>query len=73
MKREVVKDIDLGSIKSMKDLTYQMTLSGGYVAKKVGDGSKILENMVKDKECKRILSFPASLVATGTRGIIKIF
>ncbi|HOM95674.1 MAG: deoxyhypusine synthase [Candidatus Methanofastidiosa archaeon] len=71
MKREVVKDIDLGSIKSMKDLTYQMTLSGGYVAKKVGDGSKILENMVKDKECKRILSFPASLVATGTRGIIK--
>ena len=29
MKREVVKDIDLGSIKSMKDLTYQMTLSGG--------------------------------------------
>ncbi len=71
MKREVVKDIDLGSIKSMKDLTYQMTLSGGYVAKKVGDGSKILENMVKDKECKRILSFPASLVATGTRGINK--
>ena len=71
MKREVVKDIDLGKIKGIKDLTYQMTLSGGYVAKKVGDGSKILENMVKDKECKRILSFPASLVATGTRGIIK--
>ena len=71
MKREVVKDIDLGKIKGIKDLTYQMTLSGGYVAKKVGDGSKILENMVKDKECKSILSFPASLVATGTRGLIK--
>ena len=71
MKREIVKDIDLNKIKTMKDLTKQMTLSGGYVAKKVGDGSQILENMAKDKECKRILSFPASLVATGTRGILK--
>ena len=71
MKREIVKDIDLNKIKTMKDLTNQMAFSGGYVAKKVGDGSQILENMTKDKECKRILSFPASLVATGTRGIIK--
>ena len=71
MKREIVKDIDLNKIKTMKDLTNQMTRSGGYVAKKVGDGSQILENMAKDKDCKRILSFPASLVATGTRGIIK--
>lgn len=71
MKREIVKDIDLNKIKTMKDLTNQMALSGGYVAKKVGDGSQILENMARDKDCKRILSFPASLVATGTRGIIK--
>lgn len=71
MKREIVKDIDFNKIKTMKDLTNQMTRSGGYVAKKVGDGSQILENMTKDKDCKRILSFPASLVATGTRGIIK--
>lgn len=71
MKREVVKDIDLNKINSIKDLTDQMTLSGGYVAKKVGDGCHILESMSKDIECKRILSFPASLVATGTRGIIK--
>lgn len=71
MKREIVKDIDLNKIKTMKDLTDQMAISGGYVAKKVGDGSQILENMARDKDCKRILSFPASLVATGTRGIIK--
>ena len=71
MKREIVKDIDLNKIKTMKDLTNQMALSGGYVAKKVGDGSQILQNMARDKDCKRILSFPASLVATGTRGIIK--
>jgi len=71
MKREIVKDIDLNKIKTMKDLTDQMALSGGYVAKKVGDGSQILQNMTRDKDCKRILSFPASLVATGTRGIIK--
>ncbi|NMC76757.1 MAG: deoxyhypusine synthase [Candidatus Methanofastidiosa archaeon] len=70
MKREVVQDIDLNKVKSIKDLTDQMMLSGGYVAKKVGDGCKILEKMTKDKECKRILSFPASLIATGTRGII---
>ncbi|MDY1591540.1 MAG: deoxyhypusine synthase [Methanofastidiosum sp.] len=71
MKREIVKDIDLNKIKTMKDLTDQMALSGGYVAKKVGDGSQILQKMTRDKDCKRILSFPASLVATGTRGIIK--
>lgn len=71
MKREVVRDIDLNKVNSIRDLTEQMKQSGGYVAKKVGDGCQILEDMSKDKECKRILSFPASLIATGTRGIIK--
>ena len=35
MKREIVKDIDLNKIKTMKDLTNQMALSGGYVAKRL--------------------------------------
>lgn len=66
-----IKDIDLSEIKDFKDLTNQMKDSGGFVVKKVGIGAEILEKMVKDRECITFLSFPASLVSTGTRGIIK--
>ena len=48
-----------------------MKLSGGFVAKKVGVACDILFEMIQDKDCLKILSFPSCLVATGTRGIIK--
>lgn len=66
-----VKDFDLDKIKNVEDLVKQMKLSGGFVSKKVGVACEILRKMFKDRECLKILSFPACLISTGTRGIIK--
>ncbi|MGQ4915849.1 MAG: deoxyhypusine synthase [Candidatus Asgardarchaeia archaeon] len=66
-----VKDIDLNKISSFNDLIEQYFASGGFTAKKLSQGVEILEQMVKDKEMTKFLSFPACIIATGTRGVIK--
>ncbi len=66
-----VKDIDLSKIKGINKLIKQFSLAGGFSAKKVSAGVDILERMLKDKNCVKFLSFPAAIVATGTRGVIK--
>jgi len=45
--------------------------AGGFTAKKVAEGVDILEHMVKEKNCVKFLSFPACIISTGTRGVIK--
>ena len=65
---EKIKDIDPG--KDWEEMAKQMKDSGGFVAKKFGLGIEIMEKMEKD-ECTKFLSFPACLVSTGCRGIIK--
>ncbi len=45
--------------------------SGGFSSKKVADGVDILERMVQEKDCVKFLSFPACIISTGTRGVIK--
>ncbi len=69
---KVVKDIDIKK-DSVKDLIKQMHESGGFTAKKLAVGVEILERMEKEKSCLKFLSFPAAIVATGTRGVIKDF
>ena len=54
----------------VKELVNQMYESGGFVAKKVGVGVKILKEMIKEADT-RFLSFPADIISTGTRGVIK--
>ena len=66
-----VDDIKLSKKTGIDELVNQMLNSGGFTAKKVGIAAKVLENMVKDEDCIRFLSFPACIVATGTRGLIK--
>ena len=56
---------------SVNNIVNQMYDSGGFTAKKLGIGVDILERMVKDKDCLKFLSFPACIIATGTRGVIK--
>lgn len=65
-----IQDINLSTL-SLANLTKQLKLSGGFTAKKVGIAADILQEMFKDKNCIRILSFPACIISTGTRGIIK--
>lgn len=66
-----ISDINLTGKTDIKELVQQMFDSGGFTAKKVGIAANILENMVSEKDCVRFLSFPACIIATGTRGIIK--
>ncbi|MDI6707783.1 MAG: deoxyhypusine synthase [Candidatus Thermoplasmatota archaeon] len=68
--REVV-DIKLARNQTVKELIRQFDLSGGFTAKKLATACEILSKMLFDKKCLTFLSFPANLVATGTRGVLK--
>ncbi|UCE37603.1 MAG: deoxyhypusine synthase [Thermoplasmata archaeon] len=66
-----VEDISLSRETKIDEMVLQMLNSGGFSAKKVGVAANVLANMQKEEECLRFLSFPACIVATGARGIIK--
>jgi len=66
-----VKDIRLTKNTTIKQLVHEFHESGGFVAKKVGEGAIIFEKMLADKKCVKFLSFPAAIIATGCRGIIR--
>ncbi len=65
-----VKDIKLKKGMTANDLVKMMGKSGGFTAQKLSDAADIVEKMFKKKDCLRILSFPACIMATGTRGVI---
>ncbi len=67
---KVVQDYDIDGETTVSELISQMHDSGGFVAKKVGLAAQILEDMFKD-DSLNFLSFPACIVSTGTRGILK--
>jgi deoxyhypusine synthase len=71
MNGKPVKDIQLKKETTTNELVKQLYNSGGFTAKKLAIGVNILEEMVKDKNCIKFLSFPACIISTGTRGIIK--
>ena len=71
MLKEPVKDYILSEKMLTNELVLQMEKAWGFTAGKLALGVKILEKMVKDEECVKFLSFPANLIATGVRGIIK--
>ncbi len=65
----VVKDLDV--TKGLADIMKQWQDAGGFTAKKLAVASDLLHRMVTDEGQKVILSFPACICATGTRGVIK--
>ncbi|MEM3162184.1 MAG: deoxyhypusine synthase [Candidatus Bathyarchaeia archaeon] len=70
---EKVKDFEISKGLSADQLVRQMRESGGFTAKHLAVGVDILEEMLKDRNCLNFLSFPACLMATGTRGILREF
>ncbi len=70
MTKRKVTDLDIDGETRIKDLIEQYESSGGFVAKKVGIAKNVLDNMFKP-DCTNFLSFPACIISTGTRGIIK--
>ena len=71
MKEKPVRDIRLKKGMNSDDLIKELYESGGFTAKNVAMGVDILEKMIKEKNCMRFLSFPACIISTGTRGVIK--
>ena len=71
MKRTPVKDISITKNMDSNELVKELYNSGGFTAKKLAQGVDIIENMVNEKDCVRFLSFPACIISTGTRGVIK--
>ncbi len=65
-----VRDMKTGKF-TANEIINRMFEGGGFTAKKVADGVDILEAMENKKNCIKFLSFPADIIATGTRGIIK--
>ena len=71
MKQQPVKDITFRKGMNTNELINAFYDAGGFSAKKVADGVDILETMIKEKNCTKFLSFPACIISTGTRGVIK--
>ncbi len=69
-KKVAVKDIKATKGMTVNQLLEQMGKAGGFTAQKLADATDIAEKMIKKEGCLRILSFPACIMATGTRGVI---
>jgi deoxyhypusine synthase len=69
-KLPAVEDIRLDDVNTVGSLVDAMERGGGFTAKKVGLALDLWHRMAVDKECTRILSFPADIMATGTRGVL---
>jgi deoxyhypusine synthase len=71
MKLKPISDIEIDESLKVKELTTQMLASGGFTAKKLGLACDILRKMFREKQCTIFLSFPACIISTGTRGVIR--
>ncbi|MCL2891026.1 MAG: deoxyhypusine synthase [Methanomassiliicoccaceae archaeon] len=65
-----VKDIKVEKGMTVDSLLKSMSASGGFTAQKLADATDLAERMIKQKGCVKFLSFPACIMATGTRGVI---
>jgi len=68
---EEVKDIRVHSEMKIKELLEELKNIGGFQAQELYRGYEILKEMFERKDVIKVLSFPADIIATGIRGIIK--
>ena len=68
--RVPVVDIRVEERMTVDSLLRSMGASGGFTAQKLADATDLAEKMMKQKDCVKFLSFPACIMATGTRGVI---
>lgn len=67
----VVRDLDVAKPLRVSQLVSMWATGGGFTAKKLADAAVLLHRMVSNQDEKVILSFPAALMATGTRGVLR--
>ena len=68
---ERVRDIEIDENSSVDEIVKKMSDSGGFQAPHLSKAIDIIERMIKEKDCVKFLSFPADIISTGVRGIIK--
>jgi deoxyhypusine synthase len=68
--KRTVKDIKIKAPMTVDSLVRQMKESGGFTSRKLADAIDIVEGMARREDCTTFLSFPACIMATGTRGVI---
>ncbi len=66
-----VRDIRIDDAPSLDTLIRRMDDAGGFSAKGVARGVDVLARILSDEEMTTFLSFPADIVATGTRGVLE--
>ncbi len=66
-----VNDITPKELETADGILKEMGQSGGFQARNLSTAVDILESMSKDRHCVKFLSFPAAIIATGNRGVIK--
>jgi len=71
MRLKRVKDIAVNKETKITELMEQFSSCGGFMARELAKAEIILRSMLNDDECTRFLSFPACIVATGLRGVIR--
>jgi len=65
-----VEDVRVDDRPSLDTLVRRLEAGGGFSAKGVADGVDLLARILGDREMTTFLSFPADIVATGTRGVL---
>jgi deoxyhypusine synthase len=65
-----VEDVRIDDRPSLDTLVRRMEAGGGFSAKGVAEGVELLARILGDREMTVFLSFPADIVATGTRGVL---
>src|SRR3989442_6658578 len=69
--RRKVEDIDTSPSSEVARLVDAVGRGGVFTAKKVAVGVEILRTMFARSACTTFLSFPAALMATGVRGVLR--
>lgn len=67
---EKVRDIRLRPSEEVAALVDQMRSAGGFMGRHLAEVARVYTDMLDDPRCTKFLSFPAAVVATGTRGVI---
>jgi deoxyhypusine synthase len=65
-----VEDVRIDDAPSLDTLIRRLEAGGGFSAKEVATGVDLLTRILSDREMTTFLSFPADIVATGTRGVL---
>ncbi|MEC9336465.1 MAG: deoxyhypusine synthase family protein, partial [Candidatus Thermoplasmatota archaeon] len=70
MAEEPVRDFTTGPETTLTELLERFGTAGGFTAAKLATAAGIMRRM-HDSDCTVFLSFPANIMATGTRGVLR--